>query len=127
MVGDGAAQPGTGGEQGADGTDSYFGVAAPSTRLTAKGGGGVTVTNGANSAGQVQILVDLVVEQTMLAIQDLQVKDPRTHHIVEQLDLISMEMLVVMDLVVQSIIMVVAVLVLLAEMVRQVVINQCSR
>ena len=27
VVGDGAAQPGTGGEQGADGTDSYFGAA----------------------------------------------------------------------------------------------------
>ena len=90
-----------------------------STRLTAKGGGG----GGDNLANHsTQILVDLVVEQTMLAIQDLQVKDPRTHHIVGQLDLISMEMLVVMDLVVQSIIMVVAaVLVLLAEMVRQVV------
>tara|TARA_R100000030_G_scaffold27636_1_gene20071 strand:+ start:303 stop:605 length:303 start_codon:yes stop_codon:yes gene_type:complete len=52
-----------------------------------------------------QILVDLAVEQTMVAIQELRPKDPRTHHIVEQLDLISMEMLVVMDQVVQSIIM----------------------
>ena len=52
-------------------------------------------------------LVDLVVEQTIMAIQDLQVKDPRTHHLVEQLDLINMEMLVVMDQVVQSITMVV--------------------
>jgi hypothetical protein len=48
-------------------------------------------------------VVDLVAEQTMLAIQELQVKDLRTHHIVEQLDLINMEIMVVMDQVVQSI------------------------
>ena len=54
-----------------------------------------------------EILVDLVVEQTIMVIQDLQVKDPRTHHTKEILDLINMEIMVVMDLVVQSIIMVV--------------------
>tara|TARA_A100001201_G_scaffold130842_1_gene116800 strand:+ start:130 stop:441 length:312 start_codon:yes stop_codon:yes gene_type:complete len=68
-----------------------------------------------------EILVDLVVEQTIMVIQDLQVKDPRTHHLVEQLDLINMEIMVVMDLMVQSIIMVVAAVpVALVVMLRQV-------
>ena len=50
-----------------------------------------------------EAVVDLVAEQTMLAVQELQVKDLRTHHIVVQLDLISMEIMVVVDQVVQSI------------------------
>tara|TARA_Y100000361_G_C10978350_1_gene247705 strand:+ start:129 stop:452 length:324 start_codon:yes stop_codon:yes gene_type:complete len=71
-----------------------------------------------------EILVDLVVEQTMLALvlhsRDWQHKGPKIHHLVEHLDLISMETTEDLVLEVQSIIVVAVVVpVVLAVTARQ--------